>query len=74
MKKSVANISPWIWFEHILLHDGFSKGLGTSSENLERLLREYNIVDVVDIHITLGLEHVYRSLDVYSVFAHNISD
>ena len=31
-----------IWFEHILLHDRFAKGLGTSSENLERLLL-YNI-------------------------------
>ena len=27
-----------IWFEHILLHDLSAKGLGTSSENLERLL------------------------------------
>ena len=26
-----------IWFEHILLHDLSAKGLGTSSENLERL-------------------------------------
>ena len=32
-----------IWFEHILLHDLSAKGLGTSSENLERLFL-YNII------------------------------
>ena len=31
------------WFEYILLHDRFAKGLGTSSENLECLLL-YNII------------------------------
>ena len=33
-----------IVFEHILLHDRFAKGLGTSSENLERLLLSFYIV------------------------------
>ena len=33
------------WFEHILLHDGFAKGLGISSENLERLLLKIEYID-----------------------------
>ena len=39
----IAGSQPVSWFEHILLHDLSAKGLGTSSENLERLLL-YNII------------------------------